>query len=55
VTSLTPVGGRVRLGLAASQPLTAEITGSSAERLGLRPGSKVTATWKAAATRVVSR
>ena len=53
VVSLTEVGGRVRLGLAGPQPLTAEITGASAAQLGLCPGVRVTATWKAAATRVV--
>jgi molybdate transport system ATP-binding protein len=53
VLSLTTVGNRVRLGLAGPQPLAAEITAASAERLGLRPGARVTATWKAAATRLV--
>jgi molybdate transport system ATP-binding protein len=53
VLSVTTVGNRVRLGLAAPQPLAAEITAVSAERLELRPGSRVTATWKAAATRLV--
>jgi len=54
VLSITTVGNRVRLGLACPQPLVAEITSASAERLQLRPGAKVTAMWKAAATRVVS-
>jgi molybdate transport system ATP-binding protein len=53
VLSMTTVGNRVRLGLAGPQPLAAEITAASAERLGLRPGIRVTATWKAAATRLV--
>jgi molybdate transport system ATP-binding protein len=53
VLSLTTVGNRVRLGLAGPQPLAAEITAASAERLGLQPGIRVTATWKAAATRLV--
>ena len=55
VLSVTTVGNRVRLGLAAPQPLAAEITAASAERLGLRPGTRVIATWKAAATRLVAR
>jgi molybdenum ABC transporter ATP-binding protein len=55
VVSLTPVGNRVRVGLLASQPLVAEVTSSSAERLGLAPGSAVVAGWKATATRLVSR
>jgi molybdate transport system ATP-binding protein len=54
VVSITTVGNRVRLGLAAPQPLAAEITASSAERLTLRAGSRVTASWKAAATRLVA-
>jgi molybdate transport system ATP-binding protein len=53
VVSITTVGNRVRLGLLAPQPLVAEITRESAERLGLRSGSRVTATWKAAATRLM--
>jgi molybdate transport system ATP-binding protein len=48
------VGNRVRLGLAAPQPLAAEITAASTERLGLEAGSRVIATWKAAATRLVA-
>jgi molybdate transport system ATP-binding protein len=54
VTSMTVVGNRVRLGLLAGQELVAEITQTSAERLGLRVGFRVTASWKAAATRLVS-
>jgi molybdate transport system ATP-binding protein len=54
VLSITTVGKRVRLGLAGPQPLVAEITAASAERLGLRAGSRVVATWKAAATRLVA-
>jgi molybdenum ABC transporter ATP-binding protein len=52
VTSVTPLGARVRVGLSAPQPLTAEITDASLERLSLRPGAPVVATWKAAATRL---
>ena len=53
VVSLTTVGSRVRLGLAGPQPLVAEVTSGSAERLGLAAGVRVIATWKAAATRLV--
>jgi molybdate transport system ATP-binding protein len=53
VVSMTTVGNRVRLGLAGPQPLVAEITLASADRLGVKPGAQVTATWKAAATRLV--
>jgi molybdate transport system ATP-binding protein len=52
VTSITPLGGRVRVGLAGPQPLTAEITEASLRELGLRAGSAVVASWKAAATRI---
>jgi molybdate transport system ATP-binding protein len=55
VDSLTEVGGRVRVGLRASQPLAAEVTSESAARLGLAPGAMVAATWKATATRLVER
>jgi molybdopterin-binding protein len=44
----------VRLGLVGPQPLVAEITQTSAERLHLHAGAKVTATWKATATRLVA-
>jgi molybdate transport system ATP-binding protein len=54
VVSITTVGNRVRVSLAGPQPLTAEINLDSAERLGLRAGARVTATWKATATRLVA-
>jgi molybdate transport system ATP-binding protein len=54
VLSVTTVGNRVRLGLAGPQPLAAEITQPAARALDLRPGSRVTASWKAAATRLVA-
>ncbi len=55
VVSITAVGNRVRLGLAGPQPLAAEITETAARQLGLARGSRVIATWKAAATRVIAR
>jgi molybdate transport system ATP-binding protein len=54
VTTVTRLGNRTRVGLAAPQPLTAEITTESAERLALRPGGEVDAVWKAAATRLLA-
>jgi molybdopterin-binding protein len=53
VLSVTAIGGRVRLGLGGPEPLTAEVSTTAVERLGLKPGSRVSATWKAAATRLV--
>ncbi|HET7120776.1 MAG TPA: ABC transporter ATP-binding protein [Solirubrobacterales bacterium] len=53
VASLTPVGNRVRVGLSVPDPLGTEITSRSAEALGLRPGSRVVAAWKATATRLI--
>jgi len=53
VVSVTAVGNRVRAGLAAPQPLTAELSDASAHELGLEPGTAVVATWKAAATRLL--
>jgi molybdate transport system ATP-binding protein len=55
VLSVTTIGNRVRVGLAAPQPLAAEVTAASVVRLGLAPGVRVVASWKAAATRVVPR
>jgi molybdopterin-binding protein len=54
VVSITTVGNRVRLGLLGPQPLVAEITQDSVDRMGLEPGARVTASWKAAATRLVT-
>jgi molybdopterin-binding protein len=55
VTTVTALGGRVRVGLDAAQPLVAEVTPEAVERLGLAPGAPVVAVFKAAATRVVPR
>jgi molybdate transport system ATP-binding protein len=55
VVSVTSVGGRVRVGLAAGQPLAAEVSEAAARELGLRPGVRVAATWKATATRLIAR
>lgn len=54
IVSMTTIGGRVRLGLTGSQPLTAEVTTTAIADLHLHPGSDVIATWKAAATRIVA-
>jgi molybdate transport system ATP-binding protein len=55
VISITAVANRVRVGLAAPQPLTAEITEHALRELDLRPGARAVATWKAAATRLLVR
>jgi len=55
VTSVTAIGNRVRIGLAAPQPLAAELTQASVARLRLVPGARAVASWKAAATRVLPR
>jgi molybdate transport system ATP-binding protein len=54
ITSVTAVGNRVRLGLAAGQPLVAEVTGKATSDLQLDVGREVTAAWKATATRLVT-
>ncbi len=54
VTSVTTVGNRVRLGLDAGQPLVAEVTGRALEDLELSVGRRVSASWKATATRLVA-
>jgi molybdate transport system ATP-binding protein len=55
ITSLTNIGNRVRVGLAAPQTMVAEVTAESVEGLDLRRGSIVEAVWKATATRLVPR
>ncbi len=54
VTTVTTIGSRARVGLAAPEPLVAEITAASAARLDLRPGARVVAVWKATATRLIA-
>ena len=53
VVSVTAVGNRVRVGLAAPQPFTAELSDASVRALDLKPDAHVIATWKAAATRLL--
>ena len=53
ITSITAVGNRVRVGLAAGQPLVAEVTGRAIQDLGLSVGREVTAAWKATGTRLI--
>jgi molybdate transport system ATP-binding protein len=55
VVSITEIGGRARVALLAGQPLVAEVTVASVAALRLAPGVRVTATWKAAATRLTPR
>ncbi|HSD25554.1 MAG TPA: ABC transporter ATP-binding protein [Solirubrobacterales bacterium] len=55
VISVTEIGNRARVGLSSPQPLVAEVTVESNRSLALRPGVRVTATWKATATRLVAR
>ena len=50
IASIVPVGNRVRVRVG---PLTAEITAASAERLTLRAGETVVASFKATGTRLV--
>ena len=54
VVTVTRVGGRVRVGLLAGQPLAAEVTETAVDELDLHVGARVTATWKATATRLVA-
>jgi molybdate transport system ATP-binding protein len=54
VTTVTTIGSRARVGLAAPEPLVAEITAASAARLDLHPGTRVAAVWKATATRLIA-
>ena len=50
VASMSRLGNRVRVTIG---PVTAEVTADSADRLGIREGERLVATWKATATRLV--
>jgi molybdate transport system ATP-binding protein len=52
VTRVTVLGNRARV---AMDELTAEVVPESVERLGIRPGDTLVATWKATSTRAVPR
>ena len=52
ISSIVALGNRMRVRVG---PLTAEVTARSVERLGLRDGEVVVATFKATATRLVRR
>ena len=51
VGSVSRIGNRVRVSVG---PLTAEVTAESADRLAVREGERLVATWKATATRLVA-
>jgi molybdate transport system ATP-binding protein len=52
VLSVTPMGNRFHVALETPQPLAAEVTEASFERLPIRVGEQVDACWKATATRL---
>ena len=53
IVSTFHVGNRVRVDIEAGQPLVAEVTEPALQDLDLRPGARVTASWKASATRLL--
>ncbi len=55
VQRVAPVGNRARVTVGSRPPVVAEVTDESAERMGLAPGVRVVATWKATGTRLVPR
>jgi molybdate transport system ATP-binding protein len=55
VTSIAIEGDRARVRLATDPPLVAELTVGSVERLGLREGGEVWASFKAVEVRVIQR
>jgi molybdate transport system ATP-binding protein len=55
IASVTDFGNRARVAVRTPQPLVAEITAASVERLRLRPGDRVAASFKATATRLSPR
>lgn len=54
VTSITPTGNRVRVGLKLPDAAVAEVTQSAVDELGLRPGLRVVASFKASSTRLLA-
>lgn len=54
ILTVSRIGNRVRVGLAAPQPLIAEVTNAAVDGLHLAAGVRVAASWKATATRLVS-
>ncbi len=55
VVSVTEFGNRARVAVATPQQVVAEITAASVSRLGLAPGERVTAAFKATTTRLSPR
>jgi len=55
VRRVTGIGNRVRVIVASSPPIVAEVTDGSVRRMGIEPGVRVVATWKATGTRLVPR
>lgn len=53
VSRVVAVGNRVRVTLGSRPPVVAEVTEDSATRLGISPGTRLVATWKATGTRLV--
>jgi ABC-type sulfate/molybdate transport systems ATPase subunit len=52
VSRVVTVGNRVRVTVGSDPPIVAEVTEESAHRLGIRPGTPLVATWKAAGTKL---
>ncbi len=55
VRRVAGVGNRVRVTVGSDPPVVAEVTDESVHRMGLAPGVRVVATWKATGTRLVPR
>jgi ABC-type sulfate/molybdate transport systems ATPase subunit len=55
VQRVAVVGNRARVSVGSHPSVVAEVTDESVERMGLAPGVRVVATWKATGTRLVPR
>jgi molybdate transport system ATP-binding protein len=55
VRRVAGVGNRVRVIVASSPPIVAEVTDGSVHRMHIEPGVRVVASWKATGTRLVPR
>jgi molybdate transport system ATP-binding protein len=53
IRRVAPIGNRARVSVEGRPAIVAEVTGESVRHLGLVPGTRIVASWKATATRLV--
>ena len=53
IRRVAPIGNRARVSVESRPTIVAEVTDESVRHLGLVPGTRIVASWKATATRLV--